>query len=143
MPPRAGRELLEGRDMTTLDETTKREKIGARLCTNFFNEEARRGAGFRDLLSRQVDRVLTVADAFDGKRATYDDLNDVQADGVILEGLTALGLVDWFTRKRWHKRMARFHEALAASFPADASPGATLGEVMTEQQAQEVWSKTA
>jgi len=69
----------------TLDETTKREKIATQLCTNFFNDEARHGPGFRDLLSRQVDRVLEIADALDGERATYDDLNDAQADGVILE----------------------------------------------------------
>jgi len=32
---------------------------------------------------------------------------------------------------------------MAASFPPDAPPGATVGDIMTEQQAQELWSKTA
>jgi hypothetical protein len=126
-----------------MTDTDKREKIATGLCTNFFNEQARRSAGFRDTLSKQVERVLEVADALDGVPITYDVLNEVHADGVILEGLTALGLVDVFTRKRWGERMARFHEAIAAAFPADAPPDAKVCEVLTEQDAVAIWMATA
>jgi hypothetical protein len=127
----------------TPDETTKREKIAMRLRTNYFTDEARKRSDFSDFLNLQVDRVIAIVDALDGECITYDDLNDMQADVVILEGLTALGLVDRSTCKRWYKRVARFLEAMADSFPPDAPPDATVGDRIPEQQVQELWRKTA
>lgn len=71
-----------------------REKIATRLCTHFFNDEAKHSPGFRESLDKQVERVLAVAAGRDcvSKRVTYAELNDMQADGAIVEGLTALGV---------------------------------------------------
>ena len=54
--PRAGQKV------TTMDKNDMRAKIAERLCTHYFNEEGRRSPGFGDMLARQVERVLKVAE---------------------------------------------------------------------------------
>jgi hypothetical protein len=126
---------------------TARAKVAERLCTNFFDDDARRSPGFRHLLAEQVERVIKIAETFEGgerETFTYDELNKMLADGAVLEGLLALGLVSETTALRWHARIARFMEATAAAMLAKgADDNAKVGDVLTEQAAVEIWKATA
>jgi hypothetical protein len=124
-----------------VDLNAARAKVAKRLRTNFFDAEAKRAPGFRDQLAKQVERVIKIAEIAEGEPLGYDDLNTVNADGVILQGLIALGLVDDETAARWHQRMARFMEAMAAAMPDD--PTAKVGDVLTENFVALMWDATA
>src|SRR4051794_32216383 len=122
--------------------TNARRKIEARLRNHFFEAEAQERPDFADTITRSVERVIKVAKAGDGQPFDYDDLEAVQADGVVLQGLYALSLVDDATAARWSLRLGRFFTALADAMPK-GNLDAKLADVMTEDQARAIWKATA
>jgi hypothetical protein len=120
--------------------------VAERLSSHFFNDEAKRRPGYRESLGEQARRVLAIAKACDGKKITYGLLNELRADGVILQGFIALGLLQDDSRlvKRWHLRMARYMGAVAAAMEeSHATDTTTVGEVLFEQELEQIWMHTA
>ena len=127
--------------MTAFNETDARARIGEQLCTHFFSDDARRSPGFRELLAEQVERVIEIAKRAEGKPLESDDLNAIRADGVILQGLLALRLVSFKTVSRFSRRLARFYRALGSHRLMKGT--ATVGEVLTTDELNEIWERTA
>jgi hypothetical protein len=119
-----------------------RSQMATRMRRNYFNADARRLPNFEDTLSKCVQRATEVLEALPDGPIEYADMNVIGVDGATLEGLMATGRISGETESRMHARFARFHEALAAAM-GDAPETATLSEVLTEDQAQQIWNRTA